>query len=80
MQNGTSEEVKKIVSTLNDDQVPSSDVVGKDTWFMISIRCLLSCFSSFVIAVYTASLLRYTVPGHITLDAAIVLAPCCGVF
>jgi hypothetical protein len=29
MQNGTSEEVKKIVSTLNNSQVPSSDVVGK---------------------------------------------------
>jgi len=29
MQNGTSEEVKKIVSALNNSQVPSSDVVGK---------------------------------------------------
>lgn len=28
-QNGTSEEVKKIVSTLNQAEVPSEDVVGK---------------------------------------------------
>lgn len=29
MQNGTSEEIKKIVATLNAGQVPSQDVVGK---------------------------------------------------
>lgn len=29
MQNGTTEEVKKIVATLNEGQVPSQDVVGK---------------------------------------------------
>ena len=29
MQNGTSEEVKKLVSTLNAGEVPSQDVVGK---------------------------------------------------
>lgn len=29
MQNGTAEEVKKIVTTLNEAEVPSEDVVGK---------------------------------------------------
>lgn len=29
MQNGTTEQVKKIVATLNEGQVPSEDVVGK---------------------------------------------------
>lgn len=29
IQNGTIEEVKKIVATLNEGQVPSQDVVGK---------------------------------------------------
>lgn len=31
MQNGTGEEIKKIVSTLNDGKVPSGDVVGEWT-------------------------------------------------
>ena len=29
LQNGTTEEVKKIVATLNEAEVPSEDVVGK---------------------------------------------------
>lgn len=29
MQNGTTDEVKKIVSTLNEAEVPSEDIVGK---------------------------------------------------
>lgn len=31
VQNGTTEEVKKIVATLNEGQVPSHDVVGKSS-------------------------------------------------
>lgn len=37
-QNGTSEEVKKIVSTLNDRKVASADVVGMDLDQMFGIR------------------------------------------
>jgi hypothetical protein len=39
MQNGTTEEVKKIVSTLNEAQVPSQDVVGKwnEFWVLICV-------------------------------------------
>lgn len=40
LQNGTTEEVKKIVSTLNDGKVPSADVVGMIISFIISIICL----------------------------------------
>lgn len=31
VQNGTTEEVKKIVATLNEGQVPSQDVVGESS-------------------------------------------------
>lgn len=37
-QNGTSEEVKKIVSTLNDRKVASADVVGIDLDQMFGTR------------------------------------------
>ena len=39
MQTGTTEEVKKIVSTLNDAQVPSSDVVGKCVFLTLAFFC-----------------------------------------
>lgn len=63
MQNGTSEEVKKIVSTLNAGQVPSEDVVGKYiqvdllTWSSVSLFL-------FPMLSPTPYAWNYRMPGH----------------
>lgn len=41
MQNGTGEEVKKIVSTLNAGEVPSGDVVGE--WILVDTLLQFIC-------------------------------------
>ena len=46
IQNGTTEEVKKIVSTLNEGQVPPPDVVGKWTHGNCCVVLLFKCLYS----------------------------------
>lgn len=51
VQNGTGEEVKKIVTTLNEAEVPSEDVVGEFCFELLNIssdfRCISYCGSFF---------------------------------
>ena len=44
MQNGTTEEVKKIVTTLNEAEVPPEDVVGMDM-ILVDFVCMFYLIS-----------------------------------